>query len=92
MCALVLGAFQPGDAVTPYDKEIDEHCRVFQALKGVDRQKHCSGCEAGEDECWGHYCATVLAPKHGLRAHWNARLWAREQRVHNDRCQRRLTA
>jgi hypothetical protein len=69
------------------DREIADHCRAFQALKGVGRQRGCDGCEAGENECWGHYCATVLAPKHGIRPHWNLRLWEREQRVHNDRAQ-----
>lgn len=71
----------------PVDREIVDHCRVFQKLKGVGRQRGCDGCEAGEDECWGHYCATVLAPRHGIRPHWNLRLWEREQRVHDDRAQ-----
>lgn len=60
----------------PVDREIADHCRAFQALKGVGRQRGCDGCEAGEDECWGHYCATVLAPKHGIRPHWNLRFVA----------------
>jgi hypothetical protein len=72
------------------DREIADHCCVFQKLKGVGRQRGCDGCEAGEAECWGHYCATVLAPRHGIRPHWNPRLWEREQRVHNDRSQQSL--
>jgi len=43
--------------------EIDRHCRQFQALNGVGRQRGCWGCEAGEAECWSHYCETVLRPK-----------------------------
>lgn len=82
------GSAPGGEAMSdPVDREIADHCRAFQALKGVGRQRGCDGCEAGEAECWGHYCATVLAPKHGIRPHWNLRLWGREQRVHNDRAQ-----
>ena len=67
--------------MTPEEREIADHCHLFQTLKGVGEQRGCDGCEAGEAECWGHYCATILAP----------RLWERGQRVHNDRFQRMLT-
>lgn len=63
----------------PVDREIADHCRVFQKLEGVGRQRGCDGCEAGEAECWGHYCATVLAPKYGIRPHWNPQLWERAE-------------
>ena len=76
--------------MSPEEREIADHCHDFQELKEVGRQRGCDGCEAGEDECWGHYCATVLGPKHGIRAHWNLRLWARQMRVHNDRLQQTL--
>ena len=78
--------------MTPEDERgIAAHCRQFQALKGVGRQRGCDGCEAGEAECWGHYCATTLAEKAGLHPHWNPGRWERKQRVHNDRFQQLLT-
>jgi hypothetical protein len=46
------------------DPEIDKHCREFMDLKGVGRQRGCDGCEAGEAECWKHFCETVLKPRY----------------------------
>jgi hypothetical protein len=45
------------------EREIEKHCWEFMALKGVGRQRGCDGCEAGEAECWEHYCETVLRKK-----------------------------
>lgn len=49
------------------EREIEKHCWEFMALKGVGRQRGCDGCEAGEAECWEHYCETVLRPRYGRR-------------------------
>lgn len=44
-------------------REIHVHCEIFCDIKGVPYQRHCSRCEAGEDECWNHYVDTVLRPR-----------------------------
>ena len=46
------------------EREIEKHCWEFMALKGVGPQRGCDGCEAGEAECWEHYCETVLRPRY----------------------------